>query len=180
MLYKILNKKKFYFSFIFFLLTGCFSERTEGIYPYNAKKDRDFILKKTAEDHFWLIADEATGYRQQETLDTGIHPFVHVPVHFYLYYKDKKPVAFISYYCDSSIFANIQFVYVDKDYRRQGIAEKLITFVLDRLRNQGIRSVEICTRLINTGARSLYEKIGFNYLYDTGKYIYLTYSLHNA
>jgi|GEM_PF-4610393 ribosomal protein S18 acetylase RimI-like enzyme len=163
---------------LIFMLGGCGTSKRdkEGIYPYDAALDRDYILQETEKAKFWLIADESIGYNQAETLDTGCHCFVKEPVHFFVYYKDSRPVGFISYYFDSALFGKIQFVFVDEQYRRQGIAEKMIMYALNRMRQEGAISIEICTRLINSGARTLYEKLGFKYLHDNGKYIYLEYS----
>jgi ribosomal-protein-alanine N-acetyltransferase len=159
-------------------LVGCSStNRTkEGLYPYDAKLDRPFMLKHFVEDRYLLIADESYMYDPVDTLDTGIHGFVKKPVTFHVYYKDKKPVAFISYYYEYPLFGKIQFVDVSSDYRRQGIAEKMIRDILGRMQREGVRSVEIVTRLTNKPALDLYEKLGFKRLYDTGKYIYLEYS----
>jgi len=159
-------------------LAGCStSSRTkEGLYSYDAKLDRPFMLKHFKEDRFWLVADESHAYDPVDTLDTGIHGFVKKPVKFYVYYKDQKPVAFISYYYEYPLFAKIQFVDVDEQYQRQGIAKNMIIEILERLKKDGVRSVEIVTRLINTPALTLYEKLGFKKLYDNGKYIYLEYS----
>ncbi len=173
-----MNIKNIFVTLAAALLVGCGSEKRnkEGIYAYDAQHDRAYILQQTQDERFWLIADESHGYNQEMTLDTGKHCFVGVPVKFFMYYKDSKPVGFISYYFDSPFFAKIQFVLVDENYRRQGIAEKMIRYVLERMEKEGAFSVEICTRLINTKARTLYEKLGFKYSYDDGKYIYLTYS----
>lgn len=174
----LLYKRITWFSLFIIFLSGCGnkSRTQEGIYPYDQKQDRAYILEQTGKAHFWLIADESSGYNQQETLDTGFHTFTKARVHFFVYYKDARPVGFISYYFDSSFFGKIQFVFVDEQYRRQGIAEKMIRFILDRMHQEGALSVEICTRLINKNALSLYEKLGFKYLYDNGKYVYLEYS----
>ena len=159
-------------------LAGCSkSDRSkEGMYSYEAKLDRPFMLQHFKEDRFWLVADESYMYNPVDTLDTGIHGIVKKPVKFYVYYKDQKPVAFISYYYESPLFGKIQFVDVDEKYQRQGIAKKMILEILERMRKEGVRSVEIVTRLINTPALTLYEKLGFKKLYDNGKYIYLEYS----
>ncbi len=160
-------------------LAGCWnSNRTkDGLYLYDAKMDRSFMLKQFAQDRFWLVADESYMYDPVDTLDTGIHMFVKKPVTFYVYYKDNKPVGFISYYYyEYPFFGKIQFVDVDEKYQRQGIAKKMIVSVLERMKKEGVRSVEIVTRLINTPALTLYEKLGFKPLHDEGKYIHLEYS----
>ncbi len=158
-------------------LAGCTtSDRTkEGIYSYNAQLDRPFLLQHFVDDRYFLVADESYMYDPVDTLDTGIHGIVKKPVTFLMYYKDQKPVGFISYYFESPLFGKIQFVDVDQNYQRQGIAKKMILEVLKRFEKQGARSVEIVTRLTNTPALTLYEKLGFKRLYDNGKYIYLEY-----
>lgn len=152
------------------------TKQQQGIYSYDAKKDRDFMLKHFKKDRFWLVADESYMYDPVDTLDTGIHGIVKKPVNFFVYYKDNNPVGFISYYYEYPLFGKIQFVDVDENYQRQGIAKKMIMHVLDVMKKRGVRSVEIVTRLINTPALTLYEKLGFKKLYDNGKYIYLEYS----
>ncbi|MBY0109733.1 MAG: GNAT family N-acetyltransferase [Candidatus Babeliaceae bacterium] len=165
-----------FFSILF--LTGCWnSNRTkDGLYLYDAKMDRSFMLKHFAQDRFWLVADESYMYDPVDTLDTGIHSFVKKPVTFYIYYKAGKPVGFISYYYEYPFFGKIQFVDVDEKYHRQGIAKKMILSVLERMKKEGVRSVEIVTRLINTPALTLYEKLGFKRSHDDGKYVHLEYS----
>lgn len=159
-------------------LAGCSTSNRskDGLYPYDAKFDRPFMLQHFKDDRFWLIADESYQYDPVDTLDTGIHGFVKKPVKFFVYYKDNKPAGFISYYLEYPLFGKIQFVDVDEKYQRQGIAKKMILEILGRLEKEGVRSVEIVTRLINTPALTLYEKLGFKKLYDNGKYIYLEYS----
>lgn len=164
-----------------FMLSGCGTQKREadGMYPYDKNLDRAFILKQFEHDRFWLVADESKNYDPADTLDTGILSYLQAPVQFYVYYKDDKPVGFISYYKKDYLFGKIQFVYVIPENRRQGIAETMIQFVLDRMRKQELLSVEIVTRLINTGAFNLYKKLGFHKTHDDGKYVFLERSLSN-
>lgn len=164
------------------LLSGCGTQKREadGMYPYDKNLDRAFILQQFEQERFWLIADESKNYDPADTLDTGILSYIQAPVQFYIYYKDHKPVGFISYYKKDYLFGKIQFVYVIPEYRRQGIAEKMIRFVFERMRKQGLFSVELVTRLINTSAYDLYhKKLGFYKSYDDGKYVFLERSLSN-
>ena len=50
---------------------------------------------------------------------------------------------------------------VAPDYRRQGIAEKLVTELISRLRQKGNHSLMLEVRVSNTSARQLYDKLGF-------------------
>lgn len=52
-------------------------------------------------------------------------------------------------------------VAVDPDYRRQGIAEKLIEQLICKLRQAGSHCLTLEVRVSNEKAISLYEKMGF-------------------
>lgn len=162
----------------FIIVTGCLKDNRiqEGIYIYNADQDREYIIHVlNSSARFWLVSDESVGYDVAETLDTGLHGFIKKPVSFYMYYKDSKPVGFVSYYFESSLFGKFQFLYVDEQYRRQGIAEKLLNFSLKDMQQRGAYSLEIVARRTNDQAIALYKKVGFKFSYDDGKYIHLNY-----
>lgn len=50
---------------------------------------------------------------------------------------------------------------VRKDMQNRGIAKKMIEFVLERLKNEGKKSVHILVKTGHTVALGLYKKIGF-------------------
>ena len=57
--------------------------------------------------------------------------------------------------------ADIMNVAVHPDYRRQGIAEKLINTLVADLKNRGCHALLLEVRVSNTPAVTLYEKLGF-------------------
>ncbi len=57
--------------------------------------------------------------------------------------------------------AQINNIAVHPDYRRRRIAENILRKVLDALKNDGIQFVTLEVRAGNTGARALYDKLGF-------------------
>lgn len=57
--------------------------------------------------------------------------------------------------------ADIIDVAVRRDYRRQGIAKKLLLAMLDECEKQGIFEVNLEVRESNFAARELYKKLGF-------------------
>ncbi len=57
--------------------------------------------------------------------------------------------------------ADIMNVSVANDARRQGIASKLLTALLDEGKKRGINAFTLEVRETNTSARALYEKFGF-------------------
>lgn len=52
-------------------------------------------------------------------------------------------------------------LYVEKDYRKQGIGEQLIRTAMDFAKSEGSNFVQLSTAVDNFTAQSLYEQIGF-------------------
>ena len=77
-----------------------------------------------------------------------------------------KPAGFTQLYPNySSVRAvknwTLNDLYVDKDYRRQGIGEKLIKTAMEYAKSDNANFVELSTAVDNYTAQSIYEKIGF-------------------
>ena len=80
--------------------------------------------------------------------------------------NNSKPVGFTQLYPNySSVRAiknwTLNDLYVDKDYRKQGVGEKLIKKAMEYAKNQHAKFVELSTAFDNYSAQSVYEKIGF-------------------
>jgi ribosomal protein S18 acetylase RimI-like enzyme len=78
----------------------------------------------------------------------------------------SKPVGFTQLYPNySSVRAiknwTLNDLYVDSDYRKQGIGEKLIQKALEYAKHDNANFVELSTAVDNYTAQSVYEKIGF-------------------
>lgn len=79
---------------------------------------------------------------------------------------NDQPVAFTQLYPKYSSVRLIKNwilndLYVDADYRKQGIGEKLIRTAMDFAKKQGSSFVQLETAVDNYTAQSLYETIGF-------------------
>lgn len=57
--------------------------------------------------------------------------------------------------------ADMMNVAVDPDYRRQGVAEALVTALVERLAERGCCSLSLEVRQSNRPAIALYDKLGF-------------------
>src|SRR5690242_17292479 len=80
--------------------------------------------------------------------------------------NESKPAGFTQLYPNySSVRAvknwTLNDLYVDKDYRRQGIGEKLIKTAMEYAKSDNANFVELSTAVDNYTAQSIYEKIGF-------------------
>lgn len=79
---------------------------------------------------------------------------------------DGKPVGFTQLY---PLYSSIRVIknwllndlYVEQEYRKRGVGEKLIKTVMDFARQNGAKLVELSTAIDNYTAQGLYEKIGF-------------------
>lgn len=75
--------------------------------------------------------------------------------------KDNKIVGFLAYFPKSAHVWHLLFLLVDKDFRRQGIAKKLLKFVVNDMVHRGALRVDLATRNNNFRAQSLYKNFGF-------------------
>lgn len=79
---------------------------------------------------------------------------------------DDKPIGFTQLYpkySSARLTKNwiLNDLFVDLDYRKQGIGEALIKTAMDFAKNQGATFVQLETAVDNYTAQSLYETIGF-------------------
>ena len=95
----------------------------------------------------------------------------------FCYKKNNKIIGFISY---SIIYerAELNYIVVDEEYRRKGIAQKLLDFVLADLKNNMVENFSLEVNVNNKNAISFYLKNGFeikatrsNYYEDGDAYL---------
>lgn len=95
----------------------------------------------------------------------------------FCYKKNNKIIAFISY---SIIYerAELNYIVVDEKYRGKGIAQKLLDFALDDLKNNMVENFSLEVNVNNKDAIKLYLKNGFeiktvrsNYYKDSDAYL---------
>lgn len=95
----------------------------------------------------------------------------------FCYKKNNKIIAFISY---SIIYerAELNYIVVDEKYRRKGIAQKLLDFALDDLKNNMVENFSLEVNVNNKVAIKFYLKNGFeiktvrsNYYKDSDAYL---------
>jgi len=78
----------------------------------------------------------------------------------------QKPVGFTQLYPQFSSVRAIKYwilndLYVDAEYRKQGVGESLIKMALNFAKEDNTRFVELSTGIDNFTAQKLYEQIGF-------------------
>ena len=94
--------------------------------------------------------------------------------------ENPIPVGFTQLYAKYSSVRTIRNwilndLYVERDYRKQGIGETLIRATMEFAQKSGSKFVELSTALDNLTAQGLYQNIGFEKLVPDTKF--LTYRI---
>ncbi|MEG6613289.1 GNAT family N-acetyltransferase [Pseudoclostridium thermosuccinogenes] len=63
--------------------------------------------------------------------------------------------------CYDKCYVEITELYVREEYRRQGIATKLINYIENIFEERNIKEFQLFTGKDNTAARAFYEKLGY-------------------
>ncbi len=84
----------------------------------------------------------------------------------YVAREGKKVIAMAALHFTTSTaeggrVAGLEDCIVHPDYRRKGIGEKLLAYVLDQARKEGLLRIMLLTDGDNTRAQALYRKLGF-------------------
>jgi ribosomal protein S18 acetylase RimI-like enzyme len=74
---------------------------------------------------------------------------------------DGKIVGFLAYYQMSAHVGRLLFLIVDQEFRKQGVAKKLLNFAVKDMVSMGDLKILLFTRSNNFKAQSLYKSIGF-------------------
>jgi len=79
---------------------------------------------------------------------------------YYIYKDNDKVVAFINYQImyERSELININVL---DEYQNRGIASKLIDFMFNDLKTNGVKNITLEVKVTNLNAIHLYEKYGF-------------------
>jgi predicted GNAT family acetyltransferase len=105
--------------------------------------------------HRWISKDTYWGAgRSRETMDLAIANSE--PVGIYRT-SDSRQVAFARVVTDGVVFAYLSDVYVDPEFRGQGLGRWLVTVLRDDLKARGLSRFLLAT----TTAQGVYTKLGF-------------------
>ncbi len=147
-----------------------FNYRTSSVVHSNeieeVQYDRDAQDIKRIMKQDWDLLIESGDYSVEHML-TKRAPSEYEPEYFgkmriKVARKDGKVVGFITYYLQQTYQGHILFLAVDKNYRGQGYAQKLVQYALDDLKQMGAVYARLYTKDYNEKAKNLYaNKFGF-------------------
>lgn len=152
------------------------------IKDFNYTKDAAVIdaLFHKGDNLYWMLCNQshATGYsidfmlrNQTSSQQAKKHDLI-----LKVATLEGKIVGFLAYYPESIHVWRLLFLMVDQDYRRQGIAKKLLKFVVVDMFARGALQIILATRNNNFRAQALYKNFGFS-LVDSD-YQFVHFSLH--
>lgn len=149
------------------------SHLSQGVYAYEPSIDRSFIIDLFKNDWYWLISDySAKDYSVEHMLDNRASSKEHSgDLIIKTYRVAGKPVGFMAYYPKELFEGYILFLAVDKKNRSKGYARKMLNYVINDFKKQGIRVVRLITRTDNVPGQKLYKSMGFKQIWTDGAYV---------
>ena len=80
---------------------------------------------------------------------------------YYAVSKENKFVAIGGAYQDANKQWNIIAIYTKKEFRGQGLGQKIFQSIIDEIKSRKIKKVYLCVNVSQTAAQELYKKNGF-------------------
>lgn len=139
------------------------------IQDFNYEKDHVAVdeLFHKGDNFYWMIYDG--GVSSTYSVDFMLKyktPYRHEKVSILVLKVakvDGKIAGFLAYYPKSAYVWQMLFVLVDQDFRRQGIARKMVKYAMDDMVARGAILINVGTRDNNFKAQSLYTSFGFKF-----------------
>lgn len=152
----------------------------DAIQFYQEKRDRSALVTLFNENWFWLDnRPQAGGLAAFNVhLDKITNPDEDekpTKMSWLVYYTDGRARGFTSYFMrvPELKIGKILYLAVQKEYRSQGIARKLLKRAITALKEMGARTIEITVRLENYPAQNLYRSLGFRPIGSDAQYFYM-------
>lgn len=131
-------------------------------------------LKREEEKDLTAYLKTTIGYPENKTLKQEYSKILKDKKSFLLVIEDNKRLVG---YLHATIFKNIynkggyvEDIFITKDFRRGGLASKLIDYFIDILKKEGYKKVQLSVNIKNKRAIKMYKKLGFMiYHYDLKK-----------
>ena len=155
------------------------------VQPFNFDRDSaqvDALFHK-GDNWYWMICVENKDTYSVDHMLRYASSSQHAKKHDLIMKVDRRDdqvVGFSAYHQDTSNVYRILFLIVDQDFRRQGIARKLLEYVMDDIKAKGARKIYLATRNNNFRAQALYKSMGFNVNYQDDQFVEMSYLVSAA
>lgn len=136
------------------------------IYEFNDdERDIRDVEKTFQDDFYWLTTRDSYDVRAMLTRRSSEFTDPSVNNNMFIYImRDKATdgfIGFVTFFRLSFYKGQILFVSVNNAFKGKGYGQKLTQYALDKMKEMGMVKATLFTRLDNTRARKLYERIGF-------------------
>ena len=147
-----------------------------GVYEYVAARDRQMILDIFAQDWYWLVAGDRNSFSPERMLDTkspNKNPEYQGVEHVKVYLVAGQPVGFVAFYKKKFYEGFLHLLGLQATARGKGYATQLMRTALDALfADPAIMYIKLVTRMNNTAAIKVYERLGFKRAELDGDFVY--------
>ncbi len=170
----MLSRKYFLIFFIFLIVVFSyqyFFRSSSVVFTYGMYEEKDFLRFSELLDanRFWLFhGDSDLGKKKiVESVFSGFHEDDFnkenkVPYYVYVARLNGNVVGFISFFgSDERKIGRVHLLVVSSEYRRLGLAERLMSFVVNYFSDRGYTKIFLYTRPENIRAKKLYKKMSF-------------------
>jgi ribosomal protein S18 acetylase RimI-like enzyme len=174
-----MSNKRILYGFLFFVIAiaGVLvlhynMQVSEGVFPYCARYDKDFIIKTISDNWYWVVQDPKPildpQYIERRFIKAGPKG---ARLSIKVYRIGNKPVGFVTYYEESFYCCVINIIAVGNDFRGKGYGRRLLLAALEDLKQRGCVLARLLTRTNNTQAIALYQKNGFKEYWRAGEFV---------
>lgn len=156
-------------------------QSSSGIRNFNFDKDAaavDALFHKD-DNLYWLLNDYSLkhGFSMDHMLryrSSSQHEKLYNLV-LRILEVDGKIAGFVGYHPNSMYIWQLLWLAVDQDYRRQGIAKKLLNYAVEDMVRRGAIKIELATRPVNVRAKALYNQFGFKQVDEDQDFAYFSW-----
>ena len=107
-----------------------------------------------------IIAIEKSSFPKPWTKEMFLGSAGNKLVSFIVAVEENKVIGYclFSIICETAEILNIA---VSPDFRGGGFAKQMLEYVIDKIKNNGVKNILLDVRVSNTAAKQLYAKFGF-------------------
>jgi len=160
-----------------------YKRSSDGIRDFVFEKDFEKIDKlfHKGQNWYWLISDYSSKtysidfmlrYRSSSQYEKRYDLVLKVLE------IDGDVAGFLAYYPKSLYTWQLLFLVVDQDYRKKGIAKKLLKYAVADMVNRGAIKIDLVTRPVNVKAKALYSQFGFKQIDEDNDFA--SFTLHKS
>ena len=162
-----------------YLTSSSFSSR-ESIQDFNFEADGPQVdaLFRKGDNRYWMLNNGILNNYSIDFMLRHNSSSQHAKLHnlvLKVLKIDGRLAGFLAYHSHSEHVWQLLFLLVDQDFRRQGIAKKLLKYSLDDMVRRGALKVNIATRNNNFRSQGLYKNFGIKQIGSDEQFVFFSW-----